>query len=65
MCEANVYLLNENGEEELLLEAVDKIIPSEKGIVLESIFYEQKIVRASIKEMELVRHRIILEKLPD
>jgi len=65
MCESNVYWLNENGEEELLLESVDKVIPCEEGILLESIFSERKTVRATIKEMALVSHKILLERIAD
>jgi len=65
MCEANVYWTNDNGQEELLLESVDKIIPLGDKIILESIFSERKTVKASIKEMALVSHRILLEKISD
>lgn len=61
MCEANAYILK-NGAEELLLESVDKVIPHEDGILLENIFGQQKIVKARIKELALVSHKIILEK---
>ncbi len=61
MCEANAYILKD-GIEELLLEGVDKVVPREDGILLENIFGQQKLVRARIKEMALVNHRIILEK---
>ncbi|MHB1126448.1 MAG: CooT family nickel-binding protein [Bacillota bacterium] len=62
MCEANAYLVNEDGEE-LLLENVDRIIPQEDGLLLEDIFGKRKIVKARIKEMTLVEHKIILEKI--
>jgi predicted RNA-binding protein len=62
MCEANAYLLKD-GQEELLLESVDKVVPKEDGIYLENIFGRQKTVKARIKEMALVDHRIILEKI--
>lgn len=62
MCEANLYMLNKDGEEELLLEAVDKLIPREDGILLENIFSQRKIVKGKIKEMKLVDHKIIIEK---
>lgn len=65
MCEANVYLIDENGEEKLLLESVDKIIPESKELHLENIFGQRKVIKARIKEMALVEHRIILEKLVD
>ena len=62
MCEANVYLVDENGQEKLLLEAVDRIVPQEDSLVMENIFGQRKIVKARIKEMQLVEHRIILQK---
>jgi predicted RNA-binding protein len=62
MCEANVYLINK-GVEELLLERVDKIVPGSGEVYLESIFGERKIVAARIKELHLVDHKIILERI--
>jgi predicted RNA-binding protein len=65
MCESNVYI-NRGGQEELLMESVDRIIPAEDGsIFMESIFGERKVVKARIREMELVHHRIILEEIPN
>ncbi|KPU43380.1 putative RNA-binding protein [Oxobacter pfennigii] len=63
MCEANVYLLDEDGMPRLYLESVDKIIPEGDEIFLENIFYQRKQIKARIKEMALVEHKIILEKL--
>lgn len=62
MCEANVYLLGKDGKEKLLLESVDKVVPSGDEILLENIFSERKTVKATIKEMALVEHKIILEE---
>ena len=62
MCEANVYLVDKEGRERLLLESVDKIIPIEEEIFLENIFSQRKTIRARIKEMELGEHKIILEE---
>lgn len=62
MCEANVYLL-ENGKEELLLERVDTIVPKDNEIFLENIFGQRKTLAAQIKELHLVEHRIILERV--
>ncbi len=63
MCEANVYLVDENGIEVLILDSVDKVIPNNDEILLKNIYNERKTVRARIKEMKLVEHRIILERL--
>jgi predicted RNA-binding protein len=62
MCEANAYILNE-GKEELYLEKVDRVIPQEGQLMLENIFGQRKILKASIKELALVDHKIILERL--
>ncbi|WP_366922609.1 CooT family nickel-binding protein [Metallumcola ferriviriculae] len=61
MCEANAYLLK-NGKEELLMEKIDKLVPHEGGFMLENIFGQRKFIKAKIKEMELVDHKIILEE---
>lgn len=63
MCEANVYIYR-GGQEELLMEKVDRVIPGEDHtIFLENIFGERKVVKATIREMELVHHRIMLEEI--
>ncbi|NLI93968.1 MAG: CooT family nickel-binding protein [Peptococcaceae bacterium] len=62
MCEANVYVIDENGEEMLYLESVDKIFPEDERLILENIFGERKIIKAKISKMELVNHRIVLQK---
>ncbi len=62
MCETNAYLYDQE-KEELLLEDVDRVIPQGDKILLEDIFGKKKLVRARIKEMQLVDHKIILEKI--
>jgi predicted RNA-binding protein len=62
MCEANVYMLDKDGRHKLILESVDKVVPSGDEILLENIFSERKTVKAKIKEMALVEHRIVLEE---
>ena len=61
MCEANAYLL-QNGEEQLIMESVDIVRPEKNGIYLQDIFGGQRTIKARIKEMNLVDHRILLEK---
>jgi predicted RNA-binding protein len=62
MCEANAYLSKEN-KEELVLEDIMILRPEEGEIYLQNIFGEQKRLKARIKEMNLVDHRIILEEI--
>ena len=59
MCEATAYILK-NGQEEILLEAVDIIEPEGDGLRLVSIFGEQKVVKAAFYRFNLVNHKIIL-----
>ncbi len=61
MCEANAYLI-ENDEETLLMEAVDTVSPDSGGILLTSIFGDQKVVDATIHSLSLVDHKVYLKK---
>jgi len=62
MCEANAFF-SKNGEEELILESVDLIEPEEQDqFRLVSIFGEQKIIKAKLKSMNLVGHKILFEQ---
>ena len=61
MCEANAYIVNQEGQEDLLLADVDLIEPQDDGkIRLISIYGEQKVLDARIKSMSLVNHRVVL-----
>jgi len=62
MCEANAYLLKE-GKEELILEDISVLRPEKEEIFLQNIFGEQKRIRARIREMNLLDHRIVLEEI--
>jgi predicted RNA-binding protein len=61
MCEANAYVYKD-GTEELYLENVDIMRPEEGRILLKNLFGEQKIFEGEIKEISLLRHKILLEK---
>jgi predicted RNA-binding protein len=59
MCEANAYV-EKDGREELLLESVNLVEPQEDGgFLLVDIFGQQKTVKARLKRMNLVDHRIV------
>lgn len=61
MCESNAYIFR-NGSEELIMESVDFLKPEGNAILLKSIFGEEKKVEARIREMDLTRHKIVLEE---
>ncbi len=62
MCEATAYLLK-GDHEELVLESVDLLEHEEDHVKMVNIFGEQKILKARIKSLSLVEHKIILELL--
>ena len=61
MCEANAYLLKE-GKEDLILEDLMILRPEGEELYLQNIFGEQKRIKARIKELNLIDHRIVLEE---
>ena len=61
MCEANAYIY-QNGKEELYLENVDIMRPEEGKIYLRNLFGEQRIFDGKIREISLLKHKIVLEK---
>ena len=61
MCQSNAYV-NRNGKEELILEDVGLIKPEDGKVLLISIFGEERIVDADIKFIDLLHHKIVLEK---
>ena len=59
MCEANVYLIKD-GSEKVIMESVEIMRPEGEDIYFENIFGERLEIKARIKEMNLVDHRILL-----
>jgi len=63
MCEANAYIY-EDGKEILYLEDVDILRPEGNNkIYMRNLFGEQKEFKGKIKEISLLNHKIILEKV--
>ena len=62
MCESNAYLIK-GGQEELVLESVESIEAAGGEVTLISLFGEEKRIRARIKALSLVEHKIVLEPL--
>lgn len=61
MCEANAYFLRDD-KEELILKSVDVLQPQDNGeFLLVDIFGSQKTVKAKLKCMNLVDHKIVFE----
>ncbi len=63
MCQSSVYFVKEDGREELIMEDVNIIKPEGDQILMVGLLGEKKQISARIKELQLVDHRIILEKI--
>lgn len=61
MCEINAFVLKD-GAEELYLENVNVAKSEEGKVFLRNLFGEQKVYEGEIKEVSLVKNRIVLGK---
>jgi predicted RNA-binding protein len=59
VCDLKAYVLN-NDKEELLLESVNHIRSEGGEVVLRNLFGEEKRVRGDIREVSLVKNRVIV-----
>ena len=62
MCQSSAYLEKE-GKSELLMEDVDMFEASGDQIMLVNIFGEKIEIKAKVKNLSLIDHKIILESI--
>jgi len=62
MCESKVFLATPEGEK-LVLEEVTSLRPEGDGYRLVTLFGQEAHVRGRIKEIDLLKHRIVLESI--
>ncbi|MEE9524569.1 MAG: CooT family nickel-binding protein [Thermodesulfovibrionales bacterium] len=60
MCDVNAYIVKDR-KEELYLENVDIIKPEDGKILLINLFGEQKVFEGKVKEISLIKHKVVLE----
>lgn len=61
MCQSSAYLVK-NGQEHLVMEDVSLVKPQGEELLLVGILGETKQLKARIKELQLMDHRILLEE---
>ena len=61
MCDLKAYVVKE-GKEELVLESVNLIRVENNEIVLRSLFGEEKKLRGKVREVSLVKNRVVVEQ---
>ncbi|MBN2704875.1 MAG: CooT family nickel-binding protein [Deltaproteobacteria bacterium] len=63
MCQSNAYLQDQMGAEKLLMEDVSLITPTADGeIELVGLFGDRLTIKGVILELDLLKHRIILQE---
>jgi predicted RNA-binding protein len=60
MCQATVYL-----DDKKIMEDVMIVEPKSEGVRLVKLFEPMQFVPATIKKIDLMKHQIFLETLPD
>jgi len=61
VCQSSVYIVDE-GQEQLLLEEVALLEVKGDQVTLKTLFDEPASLLARVKEIDLVKHRIVLER---
>lgn len=61
MCDLKAYVRKQD-KEELILEAVNSLRVEGDAVVMRNLFGEEKSVRGMIREVSLVRNRVIVEQ---
>jgi len=62
MCDSSAYLLTD-GKETLFMEHIDFFESSGNDVLLVDIFGEEKRIKAKIKNLSLLEHKIFFEPL--
>jgi predicted RNA-binding protein len=62
MCDLKAYVAKQ-GKEELLLESVNDVRVQNGEVVVRNLFGEEKKVRGEIREVSLVRNRVVVEQV--
>jgi predicted RNA-binding protein len=61
VCDLKVYVAKQ-GKEELLLEAVNVVRVEEGEVIVRNLFGEEKRVRGAVREVSLIKNRLVVEQ---
>jgi predicted RNA-binding protein len=62
MCESTAYILRD-GTEDLIVESVEILEINNGQVKIRNLFGEEHVIKARVKTLSLVDHKIILEPL--
>jgi len=63
MCDLKAYV-RQNDREELVLESVNLVRSEGNEVMLKNLFGEEKTIRGTVREVSLVKNRVIVEEAP-
>lgn len=63
MCESTAYLITPEGERKVMDYVVDIVPKGEGKLSLTDILGEEQIIEGILKEIRLIEHKIIIEKI--
>lgn len=61
MCQSRVVTFRD-GQEEVVMDDVVTVRPQDDHLFLQDLYGQQKVIRARIKELQLMDHRIVIEE---
>ncbi|HDN80734.1 MAG: RNA-binding protein [Chloroflexi bacterium] len=61
MCEATVFLVTDDRQEEVMRDVV-LVQPEDDKLLLVNLLGEQKLIKGIIKRIDFIRHILVLEK---
>ena len=62
MCQSSIYVID-SGRQELLLDEVARVEIEGNEVIMEPLFGERISLTARIKEIDLMKHRILVERI--
>jgi len=61
MCQSRVVTVR-GGQEEVVMDDVVTVRPQDDHLFLQDLYGRQKLIRARIKELQLMDHRVVIEE---
>ena len=64
MCQSTVYLVRDGQEEEILRDVV-LVEPEPGGVRIQALLEAPRLVKARIKRIDLLKHKVLLEPVEE
>ncbi len=61
MCQARVFLVGPNGQEEEIMQDVISLEVTPEGIYLKNFFDEPRTIRGTITKIDFLKHKVFIQ----